>query len=57
MLSDEDKIHLIHECHTILLNRMFDELSRRPGSCREKIADEVIVTARAIQDALCSASN
>jgi hypothetical protein len=29
MLSKEDKIQLIPDC---LLNRMFDELSRKPGS-------------------------
>jgi len=32
MLSEEDKIRLIHECRTALLNRMFEEFSRRPGS-------------------------
>jgi hypothetical protein len=52
MLSDEHKIHLIHERRTILLNRMFDELSRRPGSCAEKVSNEIISTGRAIQDAL-----
>jgi hypothetical protein len=52
MKSDESKIHLIHERRTILLNRMFEELTRRPGACAEKVSDEVISTARAIQDAL-----
>jgi len=32
MLSEEDKIRLIHECRTALLNRMFEEFSPRPGS-------------------------
>jgi hypothetical protein len=31
MLKEEDKIRLIHACRSALLNRVFDELSRRPG--------------------------
>jgi hypothetical protein len=44
MLSDEDKIRLIHDCRNVLINRMFDELSRRPGSCAEQVSDEIIAT-------------
>ena len=52
MLSDEDKIRLIHECRTVLLNRMFDEFSRKPGSSAEQVSGEIIVIAQAIQNAL-----
>jgi len=38
MLNEGDKIRLIHYCHTALLNRMFDELSREPGSSAEQVA-------------------
>lgn len=55
MLSDQDKIRLIHECRTALLNRMFDELSRRPGSSPEHVSNEIIVTAQAIRNALSEA--
>jgi hypothetical protein len=47
MLSEEDKIRLIHECRTALLNRMFDEFSRKPGSSAEQASDEIIATAQA----------
>jgi len=52
MPSDENQIHLIHEHRTILINRMFEEPTRRPGSCAERVSDEIISTARAIQDSL-----
>jgi hypothetical protein len=32
MLTEEDRIHLIHDNRTVLLNRMFDELCHKPGS-------------------------
>lgn len=48
----EDRIRLIHNCRTVLLNRMFDEFSRRPGSSPEQISDEIIGIGQAIQSAL-----
>jgi hypothetical protein len=39
---------VIHECRTALLNRMFDELSRKPGSGAEQLSDQIISTAQAI---------
>ena len=52
MHNQEDKIRLIHDCRTVLLNRMFDEFSRKPGSSAEQVSDEIIVIAQAIQCAL-----
>jgi len=52
MFSKEDKIQLIHECRTALLNRMFDEFSRRPHSSARQVSDEIIATAHAIRSAL-----
>ena len=48
----EDKIRLIHNCRTALLNRIFNEFSRRPGSSADKVSDQIIVIAQAIQSAL-----
>ena len=52
MHNQEDKIRLIHECRTVLLNRMFDEFSGRPGACTEQVSNEIIVIGQAIQSAL-----
>lgn len=52
MLSEEDKIRLIHECRTALLNRMFEEFSRRPGSGAEQVSGEIVAIAQAIRTAL-----
>jgi len=52
MFSEEDKIRLIHECRTALLNRMFEEFNRRPGWSAEQVSDEIIATAQAIRSAL-----
>jgi hypothetical protein len=52
MLNDEAKIRLIHDCRTALLNRMFDEFSRKPGSSADQVSDEIIATAQAIRGAL-----
>jgi hypothetical protein len=52
MFTEEDQIRLIHDCRTALLNRMFDEFSRKPVSSAEQVSDEIIVIARAIQSAL-----
>jgi len=39
MLGQDAKSRLIHECRTPLLNQMFDELSRKPGSGAEQLSD------------------
>jgi len=52
MLTQDDKIRLIHDNRTILLNRMFDGLCRMPGSSAELVAKDVIVIAKEIQNAL-----
>jgi len=53
MVIQEDRIRLIHENRTALLNRMFDELSRKPpDSSVETVFHEIITTARVIQNAL-----
>ena len=52
MLSEEEKIRLIHECHTALFNRMFDEFSQRPGSGAEQVSGEIVAIAQAIRTAL-----
>lgn len=52
MDHQEDRIRLIHECRTALLNRMFDEFSRKPGLSAEQVSDEIITIAQAIQRVL-----
>jgi hypothetical protein len=52
MLTPEDKIRLIHDNHTVLLNRMFEDFSNAPGSSPEQVAIDVIVAAKTIQNAL-----
>lgn len=52
MLTQEDKIRLIHENRTDLLNRMFDGLCQMPGCSAEQVAEEIIVIAKQIQNAL-----
>jgi hypothetical protein len=54
-VSQEDKIRLIYEYRTTLLNRMFDELCRKsPSSSTEQVSNEMIATAAAIQNALAA---
>jgi hypothetical protein len=53
MVIQKDRIRLIHENRTALLNRMFNELSRKPpDSSAETVFHEIITTARVIQNAL-----
>lgn len=53
MLSQVDKIRLIHDNRTTLLNRMFDDLCRKaPGSSTEQVSDDIVATAKRIQNAL-----
>jgi len=47
---------LIHEYRTALLNRMFDEICRKsPPSCTEQVPDDILATAKIIQNALSNA--
>ena len=57
MLSDDDRIRLIHEYRTDLLNRMFDGLCGMPGFSAEQVTANIVATAKAIQNALIAASN
>jgi hypothetical protein len=53
MLTQEDRIRLIHDNRTVLLNRMFDELCRKPAnSSAEQVSRDIIATAKDIQNAL-----
>ncbi len=50
MLSQEDKIRLIHDFRTTLLNRVFDELCRKsPSSSTEQVLDDIVATAELIR--------
>ena len=52
-MTQEDRIRLIHDHRTALLNRMFDELHRKStDSSAEEVCYEIISTARVIQNAL-----
>jgi hypothetical protein len=58
MLRQEDRIRLIHDNRTVLLNRMFDELClKSPGSSAEQLCDKIITTARVLQNALSNADD
>ena len=58
MLSQEDRIRLIHDSRTVLLNRMFDEFClKSPGSSAEQVCDKIITTARVVQNALSNADD
>jgi hypothetical protein len=52
MLSHEDKIRLIHQYRTGLLDHIFDELCRKSGSGADQMSDAIIATAESIQNAL-----
>jgi hypothetical protein len=52
MDDQERRIRLIHDCRTVLLNRMFDEFSRKPGSSAEQVSNEIVAIAQAIRGAL-----
>ncbi|MFI5092986.1 MAG: hypothetical protein ACHQIK_06055 [Candidatus Acidiferrales bacterium] len=57
MLTQEDKIRLIHEFRTALLNRMFDELcGQSPNSSTHQVSVDIVATAKAIQNALSNSS-
>jgi hypothetical protein len=54
-LSEEDRIRLIHDKRTALLNRVFDELCEKtPGSSAKQVCEEIVLAARAIQNATAS---
>jgi hypothetical protein len=55
MLSQEDKIRLIHEYRSTLLDRMFDEVCRKsPSSSTERVSNEMVATALVIQNVLAA---
>jgi hypothetical protein len=50
MVNEEEKIRLIHEYRTVLLNRMFDELCQKPpSSSTGQVSDDIVATAEAIR--------
>ena len=56
MVSEEEKIRLIHEYRSVLLDRMFDELSRNaPDGCSEHVSNEIVAVAIRVQAALAKA--
>jgi hypothetical protein len=58
MLTEDDRIRLIHDHRTALLNLMFEELCRMPAnSSAEQVAYDIIATARNIQNALSDSTD
>jgi len=56
MVNEEEKIRLIHEYRTDLLDRMFDELSRNaPGCSTGHITREIVAVAMRIRAAMAKA--
>src|ERR1700681_1009461 len=50
MVNPEDKIRLIHESRTALLDRIFDELCRKPASSSpEQVSQELVATAEVMR--------
>jgi hypothetical protein len=55
MLTQADRIRLVHENRTLLLNRMFGELCRKSAnSSADQVAHDIVTTANTIQNALAS---
>ncbi len=53
MLTQEDRIRLIHDNRTVLLNRMFEELCRKPAtSSAERVSRDIVATAKVIRNIL-----
>lgn len=57
MVTDEDRIRLIHEYRSDLLNRIFDGLCGMPGSSADQVAADIVATAMIIRNALVAASD
>jgi|SRR5689334_19750400 hypothetical protein len=56
MVNEEEKIRLIHEYRSVLLDRMFDELSRKaPDGSSEHVSNEIVAVAIRIPTALAKA--
>jgi len=56
MMNEEEKIRLIHEYRSVLLDCMFDELSRKAPDCSlEHVSNEIVAVAIRIQSALAKA--
>jgi hypothetical protein len=55
MLTQEDRIRLIHANRIALLDRIFDELCYKlPASSNEQLEDEIVAMAKRIQNALAN---
>ena len=53
MVNEEEKIRLIHEFRSVLLDRMFEELSQKAPDCSsEHVSNEIVAVAIRIQTAL-----
>jgi hypothetical protein len=56
MVNEEEKIRLIHEYRSVLLDRMFDELSRKSADgSSEHVSNEIVAVAIRTQTALAKA--
>jgi hypothetical protein len=56
MVNEEEKIRLIHEYRTDLLDRMYDELSRKAPDCSTgHLTHEIVAVAMRIRTALAKA--
>jgi hypothetical protein len=48
MLTQENRIRLIHANRTALLDRFFDEFCQKlPGSSAEQVADDIVTSIQA----------
>jgi hypothetical protein len=57
MLTQEDKIRLIHEFRNALLNHMFDELYRRSKiSSTQQASDDIVATAELIHHVIADSN-
>jgi hypothetical protein len=53
MLTEEERIRLIHTNHTALLDRVFNELCRNwEGPSAEQVTGEIVAMANCIQNVL-----
>jgi hypothetical protein len=55
MANQEDKIRLIHEFRSTLLDRIFDGLCHKSGSSIQQVSEEIVASAQTIQNALANA--
>ena len=56
MVNEEEKIRLFHEFRSVLLDRMFEELSQKAPDCSsEHVSNEIVAVAIRVQAALAKA--